>query len=113
MANTFKNGYVDLTTSNADIVPAVASSTTTIVLTLRCTNVDGTNDATVDVEVVDNGGSPAAYIAKTLSVPADTTVESVIVVKTPQLVLETGDKIQGLASAASDVEVFVSYLEIT
>ena len=110
MANTFKNGYVDLTTSNADIVPAVASSTTTIVLTLRCTNVDGTNDATVDVEVVDNGGSPAAYIAKTLSVPADTTVE---LAGTSKLVLETGDKIQGLASAASDVEVFVSYLEIT
>ncbi len=100
---------VDLTTSNADIVPAVASSTTTIVLTLRCTNVDGTNDATVDVEVVD-GTSGAAYIAKTLSVPADTTVE---LAGTSKLVLETGDKIQGLASAASDVEVFVSYLEIT
>ena len=109
MANTFKNGYVDLTTSNADIVPAVASSTTTIVLTLRCTNVDGSNDATVDVEIVDRS-SGAAYIAKTLSVPADTTVE---LAGTSKLVLETGDKIQGLASAASDVEVFVSYLEIT
>jgi len=109
MANTFKNGYKDLTTSNQDIVPAIASSTTAIVLTLRCTNVDGTNDATVDVEVVD-GSSGASFIAKTLSVPADTTVE---LAGTSKIVLETGDKIRALASATSDIEVFVSYLEIT
>ncbi len=109
MANTFKNGYVDLTTSNQDIVPAIASSTTAIVLTLRCTNVDGTNDATVDVEVVD-GTSGASYIAKTITVPADSSLELAGVSK---LVLETGDKIQGLASATGDIEVFVSYLEIT
>ena len=48
--------------------------------------------------------------ASIVSVPADTTVE---LAGTSKLVLETGDKIQGLASAASDVEVFVSYLEIT
>lgn len=109
MANTFKNGYVDLTTSNQDIVPAIASSTTAIVLTLRCTNVDGVNDATVDVEVVD-GTSGASYIAKTITVPADSSLELAGVSK---LVLETGDKIQGLASATGDIEVFVSYLEIT
>ena len=109
MANTFKNGYVDLTTSNQDIVPAIASSTTAIVLTLRCTNVDGTNDATVDVEVVD-GTSGASYIAKTITVPADSSLELAGVSK---LVLETGDKVQGLASATGDIEVFVSYLEIT
>ena len=108
MANIFKNQYTDLGTGNSDVVNAIATGTA-IVLTLRCTNVDGTNDATVDVEIVD-GTSGAAYIAKTLSVPADTTVE---LAGTSKLVLETGDKIQGLASAASDVEVFVSYLEIT
>ena len=52
----------------------------------------------------------AAYIAKTLSVPADTTVE---LAGTSKIVLEAGDKIQGLASAASDVEVFLSWLHIT
>ena len=109
MANTFKNEVKDLTTSNQDLLAASEVTGTGIVLTLRCTNVDGTNDATVDVEIVD-GTSGASYIAKTLSVPADTTVE---LAGTSKLVLETGDKIQGLASAASDVEVFVSYLEIT
>ena len=110
MAEAFKANHVALTTSNQDIVPAVAASTETIVITLRATNVDGTNDATVDVQVVDTGGSPTAYIAKEMSVPADTSLE---LAGTSKLVLETGDKIQGLASAASDVEIFVSYLEIT
>ncbi len=110
MAETFKSNHVALTTSNQDIVAAIAASTTAIVLSIRATNVDGTNDATVDVQVVDTGGSPTAYIAKTMSVPADTSLE---LAGTSKLVLETGDKIQALASAASDVEIFVSYLEIT
>ena len=110
MAETFKANHVALTTSNQDIVAAIAASTTAIVLSIRATNVDGTNDATVDVQVVDTGGSPTAYIAKTILVPADTSLE---LAGTSKLVLETGDKIQALASAASDVEIFVSYLEIT
>ena len=110
MAETFKSNHVALTTSNQDIIGAIAASTTAIVLSIRATNVDGTNDATVDVQVVDTGGSPTAYIAKTMSVPADTSLE---LAGQSKLVLETGDKIQGLASDANDVEIFVSYLEIT
>ena len=110
MAETFKSNHVALTTSNQDIIAAIASSTTAIVLSIRATNVDGTNDATVDVQVVDTGGSPTAYIAKTMAVPADTSLE---LAGQSKLVLETGDKIQALASDASDVEIFVSYLEIT
>ena len=110
MAETFKSNHVALTTSNQDIIGAIAASTTAIVLSIRATNVDGTNDATVDVQVVDTGGSPTAYIAKTMSVPADTSLE---LAGQSKLVLETGDKIQALASAASDIEFFASYLEIT
>ena len=110
MANTFKSEVKDLTGSNADILPAADVTGTGIVLTLRCTNVDGTNDATVTVEVVKASSAGNAYIAYELAVPADTTVE---LAGTSKLVLETGDKIQGLASAASDVEVFLSWLHIT
>jgi hypothetical protein len=77
---------------------------------LRATNVDGTNDATVDVRIVDSDGSSDSYIAKTISVPADTSLD---VLGTSKLVLDAGDKIQVLASAASDIEFFASYLEIT
>ena len=110
MAEAFKANHVALTTSNQDIVPAVAASTETIVITLRATNVDGTNDATVRVEVVKASSGGNAFIAYDLAVPADTTVE---LAGTSKLVLEAGDKIQGLASDASDVEVFLSWLHIT
>jgi hypothetical protein len=109
MANVFKNAYADGTTSLADLIPALDANHTAIVLLLRATNVDGTNDATVDVRVVD-GSSGDSYIAKTMSVPADTSLD---VLGTSKLVLEATDKIQVLASAASDIEFFASYLEIT
>ena len=110
MANVFKNAYHDGTTSLADLIPALDANHEAIVLMLRATNVDGTNDATVDVRVVDSDGSSDSYIAKTMSVPADTSLD---VLGTSKLVLDAGDKIQVLASAASDIEFFASYLEIT
>ena len=109
MANTFKNAYHDVTTSLAAAYTA-GSGVTAIVLTCRITNVDGTNDATVDAEIVDNGGSEAAYIAYELSCPADTTVE---LAGTSKLVLEAGDTLKLKASAASDLEAFISVLQIT
>ena len=109
MANVFKNAYHDGTTSLADLIPALEANHEAIVLMLRATNVDGVNDATVDVRVVDSDGSSDAYIAKTMSVPADTSLD---VLGTSKLVLEATDKIQVLASATSDIEFFASYLEI-
>ena len=109
MANVFKNAYHDGTTSLADLIPALDANHSAIVLMLRATNVDGTNDATVDVRVVD-GSSGDSYIAKTMSVPADTSLD---VLGTSKLVLMATDKIQVLASATGDIEFFASYLEIT
>ena len=109
MANVFKNAYHDGTTSLAELIPALDANHEAIVLMLRATNVDGTNDATVDVRVVD-GSSGDSYLAKTMSVPADTSLD---VLGTSKLVLEATDKIQVLASATSDIEFFASYLEIT
>ena len=109
MANTFKNQYTNLTTSNADVVTAIGSGVG-IVLTLRCTNVDGANDATVTVEVVD-ASSGDAKIAHTMTVPADSSIE---LAGTSKIVLEAGDKIDLTGGAASgDLEAFVSVLEIT
>ena len=45
-----------------------------------------------------------------MSVPADTSLD---LLGTSKLVLMATDKIQVLASAASDIEFFASYLEIT
>ena len=109
MANTFKNGYLNVTNS-ANPVYTCPGSTTAIVLTLRVTNVDGTNNDTITANVVD-GTSGDAKIAHTMTVPADSSIE---LAGTSKLVLENGDKIDLTGGAASgDLEAFVSVLEIT
>ena len=110
MANTFKNAYLDVTNSAQDLYTA-PGSTTSIVLTLRVTNVDGTAADDVSVEIVDSDTTTKAFIASTLAVPADSSVE---IAGTSKIVLEAGDKIQVTGAAASgDLEVFASILEIT
>ena len=85
-------------------------------------NVDGTNAATVDLFVtkaqvdteddalvgafttnIDITGS--FYLAKTISVPADSTI---VLLSSPIYLCE-GDILKGGASAASDLDLFVSY----
>ena len=109
MANTFLNGYKDLTASYQDIIPASDVTGTGIVLTVRATNIHASNDGTVTVEIVD-GSSGQAEVAHELSVPNGTTVE---IAGTSKLVLEAGDKVQAKADATSTVEMFVSWLHIT
>jgi len=109
MAETFKNAYLDVT-SSAQTVYTAPASTTSIVISLRITNVDGTADDTITADVID-GTSGNSRIANTMSVPADTSLE---LAGTSKIVLETGDKIDLTGGAASgDLEAFVSILEIT
>ena len=78
-------------------------------------NVDGTNSATFDLFVdgmgtgstggATTGADATVYLAKTVAVPADTTL---VVVDTPIYLME-GDILKGGASAASDLDMFVSY----
>ncbi len=110
MANTFKNAYYDVTASLLPAYTAPSSAgNVAIVLTLRITNVDGANDATVDATVTD-ASSGESYVAYTMTVPADSSIE---LAGTSKVVLETGDKIQLKGSAASDLEAFISVLQIT
>jgi len=109
MAETFKNAYLDVT-SSAQTVYTAPASTTSIVISLRITNVDGAADDTITADVID-GTSGNSRIANTMSVPADTSLE---LAGTSKIVLETGDKIDLTGGAASgDLEAFVSILEIT
>jgi len=109
MANTFKNAYQDVTSTNTAIYTN-SSGGTAIVLTLRITNVDGAADDTITADVVD-GTSGNSRIAYTISVPADSTIE---LAGTSKIVLENGDSIELTGGAASgDLEAFASILEIT
>ena len=78
-------------------------------------NVDGTNAADVSLfvdgmgsgttGVTTTGADATVYLAKTVSVPADATL---VLVDTPIYLME-GDILKGGASAAGDLDLFVSY----
>ena len=69
-------------------------------------NVDGTNSVNIDVAV--NLASDARfYLAKTVAVPADSTL--VVIGKDSPIYLEENDELEARADVASDAELVVSY----
>lgn len=78
-------------------------------------NVDGTNAADVSVFITTSvqtssgatvaSGATDVYLAKTVSVPADATL---VLVDTP-IYLRESDILKGGASAASDLDLFISF----
>ena len=73
-------------------------------------NIDGTNDVDVSVQWTGyTGGS--AYLAKTVTVPADSTL--VVLGKDNPIYLSAYCTIKALASAAGDAEILISYEIIT
>ena len=74
-----------------------------------CANVDGTNPADISVSIYD--GSTDRYLAKTIAVPADAT--QIISTKETYFYLEEGDSIRAVANAADDLELVISYEEIS
>jgi hypothetical protein len=82
-----------------------------------CSNVDGTNAATLNLYVdgmattshsdgvTTTGTDATVYLAKTISVPADATL---VVIDSPIYLMEN-DILKGGASAAGDLDLFVSF----
>ena len=108
MANTFKNAA---TGSNTALTPVYTcpAATTGVVHAIYLSNVDGTNDATIDVAVSGSAYfDDRRYLLKTVSIPADSTT----VIEKP-INLGAGDKLETQASANDDIDVFASILEIT
>jgi len=108
MANTFKNAA---TGSRTDLLTMYTcpGGTTSVVHAIYLSNIDGTNDATVNVSISGSANfTDRRYILKTVDVPADSTV----VIEKP-INLGAGDKLETQASANDDIDVFASILEIT
>jgi hypothetical protein len=74
---------------------------------LYVSNVDGTNSATVNVDVYRS--TTAYHIAKTITVPADATIDVI----SKAVYLEEGDALRLTASASGDLEAVCSYEEIS
>ena len=96
-----------LLTVSADMIVKVNS--------ILCANVDGTNAATLNLYidgvgttvsgVTGTGLATTIYLAKTVNVPAD---DVLVVIDKPIYLMEL-DVLKGGASAASDLDLFMSY----
>ena len=109
------NAGFNLTDTATATLITVASDKLVKINRISCANVDGTNSADVDIfvdgmgsgstGVTTTGADATVYLAKTVAVPADT---SLVVIDTPIYLME-GDILKGGASAASDLDMFVSF----
>ena len=109
MAETFKSVNADLSTSADTSIYQCPASTTAIVILCQVANVDGTNSADVYVDYYDSSTTTAKALAHTVAVPADSSLNPI----GGKLVLEAGDQLRAWASAASDLEIVLSVLEIS
>ena len=69
-------------------------------------NVDGSSSVDIDV-AVSLSGDARFYLAKTVALPADSTL--VVIGKDSPIYLEEGDELEARADVASDAELVVSY----
>jgi len=109
------NAGFNLTATATATLITVAANKILKINTITVANVDGTNAATVDLFVdgmgsgntgiTTTGADATVYLAKTVSVPADAT----LVLLSSPIYLMAGDILKGGASAASDLDLFVSY----
>ena len=102
------------TTSQTTLVSNAASSGKVFKINMiQVANVDGANaaDVTIDVHSAAAGGGTAYSLVATASVPADASL--IALDKSTALYLEEDKSITATASAANDLEVIVSYEEIS
>ena len=92
-----------VTTSAADIIDVPADKLYKV-NTLLISNVDGSSAADITVSVSNDNGSNYYHIAKTISVPADST----LTLLSTDLYLDETDLLRVQASANSDLEYVVS-----
>ena len=116
MANAFKNAGVAIGATATTIYQTPIGVNSSVVHSIYIANIDGTNNATVNIEVSTDGAGAANFfhVAKTVQVPADS---SLILDKPINLRNASngtvGDLIRATASTAGDLQAFVSVLQIT
>jgi hypothetical protein len=112
---TGKTDQIALSTTSATVLLSNAASSGKVVKVnmILVANVDGTNacDVTVDLHSAAAGGGTAFSIVSTASVPADSSL--VALDKSTAIYLEEDMSITVTAGTANDLEVIVSYEEIS
>lgn len=101
---TGKTAVMAVTTTATAIVTNAANSNTVVKINaLYVGNVDGTSACDLDVEL--RRSSTSYRIARTISVPADATLDVI----SKSIYLEEGDELRLVAGANSDLEAVCSY----
>ena len=95
------------TSATAIVTNSAASGKIYKVSALYVSNVDGTDNANVNIDIFRS--SVAYHIAKTVNVPADATIDVI----SKAIYLEEGDVLRLTANAVSDLEAVCSYEEIS
>ncbi len=112
---TGKTATVALTTTSQTTLVSNAASSNAVykINMIQVANVDGANacDITIDVHSAASGGGTAYSLIATASVAADSSM--VVLDKNTALYLEEDRSITATAGTASDLEVIVSYEEIS
>ena len=104
-----KSAVASLTTSMASLLAnAAASGKFYKINTFFVVNIDGGVSATADIKIIRS--SSDYYLIKGTAIPAGSSL--VLVSKDSSIYLNEGDDIQGLASAAGDLQTVISYEEI-
>ena len=109
------NASWNLSAVTTSVLLTVSSDVIVKVNSILCANVDGTNDAQLTL-FIDGVGTTVTgvtgtslattiYLAKTVNVPAD----DVLSVLDKPIYLMENDILYGGASAASDLDLFISY----
>lgn len=106
--------YALSSTSQTTILNNAASSDNVLkVNMIQVANVDGTNacDITIDVHSADDGAGTAFSLISTASVAADSSL--VVLDKNTAIYLEEDMSITATAGTANDLEIIISYEQIT
>jgi len=112
MAETFNNASVKLTSTNATDLyqaPTSAAADRAIVLSCLVANVDGSSGAEITIALTDGSNNVLSTLVSTVAVPNDASLEVVA----NKVVMKQSQKLRATASAANDLEITVSALEIT
>jgi len=108
MANSYKFLGVNLSTQTKTSILTAASKDTIIIKSIRVTNNTG-NTPTISLNVLDSSNSVEATILNTQSLTADSSVE----ILTMPLILESSDVLKATVSTNDNVNIGISYLNIT
>ena len=110
-----KSATIALSTTSATTLVSNAASSGKVfkINMIQVANVDGSNaaDVTVDVHSAASGGGTAYSLVSTISVPADASL--VALDKGTAIYLEEDRSITATAGTANDLEVIISYEEIS